>query len=195
MRVIGIDPGTRHLGWGVVERHGSRVLHVAHGVVDVDTEGAFASRLVQLDDALAALMAEHAPVAGAVESLFFAKDAQSAAKLGHARGVVLLRLSRAGVAVHEYAPALVKRTVVGRGAADKHQVAMVMTAVLGLKEPPRSDAADALAIAMTHLHVANFNAAMAASGLPLPATKGRARRPGWATQAAQAAKAKAMKKG
>ncbi|AKT42163.1 crossover junction endodeoxyribonuclease RuvC [Chondromyces crocatus] len=177
MRVIGIDPGTRHLGWGVVERHGSRVIHVAHGVVDVDTDGAFAARLVEIDDALCEVVAKHAPVAGAVETLFFAKDAQSAAKLGHARGVVLLRLSRAGVAVHEYAPALVKRTVVGRGAADKKQVAMVMTAVLGLKEPPRSDAADALAIAMTHLHVANFQAALAASGLPPPPPRRRARHP------------------
>ncbi|HSN99901.1 MAG TPA: crossover junction endodeoxyribonuclease RuvC, partial [Candidatus Nanopelagicales bacterium] len=168
--------GTRHLGWGVVERHGSKISHVAHGVVDIDTDGTFAARLVEIDDELAQVVAAHAPDAGAVESLFFAKDAQSAAKLGHARGVVLLRLTRAGLPVHEYAPALVKRTVVGRGAADKHQVTMVMTAVLGLKTPPRADAADALAIAMTHLHVANFQAAMAASGMPVQAGGSRGQR-------------------
>ena len=163
MRVIGIDPGTRHLGWGVVERHGSRIIHVAHGVVDVDTDGAFAARLVEIDDALSEVVAKHAPVAGAVESLFFAKDAQSAAKLGHARGVVLLRLARQGIGIREYAPALVKRTVVGKGAADKRQVAMVMTAILRLPSPPRADAADALAVALTHLHVAGFEAAVARS--------------------------------
>lgn len=178
MRVIGIDPGTRHLGWGVLERQGSRIVHVAHGVVDVDTDGSFAARLVEIDDELTQVIAAHAPAAGAVESLFFAKDAQSAAKLGHARGVVLLRLCRAGLPVHEYPPALVKRTVVGKGAADKHQVTMVMTAILGLKEPPRADAADALAVALTHLHAANFQAALAASGLPPRGGRGGTRKGG-----------------
>jgi len=173
MRVLGIDPGTRHLGWGVLEKQGTRISHVAHGVVDVDTDGTFAARLVEIDDELRRIIAEHAPQVGAVESLFFAKDAQSAAKLGHARGVVLLRLARSGLGVHEYAPALVKRTVVGRGAAEKHQVSMVMTGVLRLGTPPRSDAADALAIALTHLHAASFHAALHASGLPSDAAKGR----------------------
>ncbi len=109
------------------------------------------------------MLALYKPEVGAVEGLFFYKDAQSAAKLGHARGVVLLRLCRAGLAVREYAPALVKRTVVGRGAADKKQVAMVVTSILRLGSPPRSDAADALAIALTHLSVARFDAALAAS--------------------------------
>ena len=163
MRVLGIDPGTRHLGWGVLSRHGSRIEHVAHGVIDTDIKQSLADRLVEIDDALIKVIEAHAPDVGAVEGLFFAKDAQSAAKLGHARGVVLLRLCRAGLVVHEYAPAKVKRAVVGRGAADKNQVAMVMTAVLRLASPPRPDAADALAIALTHLHVASFDAAIAAS--------------------------------
>src|SRR6185437_16921965 len=105
----------------------------------------------------------HKPEVGAVESLFFHKDPQAAAKLGHARGVVLLRLSRAHVPICEYAPAQVKRTVVGKGAADKKQVAMVVTSILRLGTPPRADAADALAIALTHLSVARFDAALAAS--------------------------------
>ena len=163
MRVIGIDPGTRHLGWGVLESVGTRILHLSHGVIDVDDGHTLAERLVEIDTALEAVIAEHAPEVGAVEGLFFAKDAQSAAKLGHARGVVLLRLARAGLPIREYPPALVKRTVVGKGAADKRQVAMVVTSILRLPAPPRSDAADALAIALTHLSVARFDAALAAS--------------------------------
>ena len=163
MLVIGIDPGTRHLGWGVLRRVGTKIEHVAHGVIDVDVEGSLADRLVEIDGALDAVLTEHRPEVGAVESLFFAKDAQSAAKLGHARGVVLLRLARQGLGIREYAPALVKRTVVGKGAADKRQVAMVMTAILRLPSPPRADAADALAVALTHLHVAGFEAAVARS--------------------------------
>jgi crossover junction endodeoxyribonuclease RuvC len=163
MRVIGIDPGTRHLGWGVLESVGTRILHHAHGVIDVDDSQTLAERLVEIDTALEAVIGEHAPEVGAVEGLFFAKDAQSAAKLGHARGVVLLRLARAGLPIREYAPTLVKRTVVGKGAADKRQVAMVVTSILRLPAPPRSDASDALAIALTHLSVARFDAALAAS--------------------------------
>ena len=163
MRVLGIDPGTRHLGWGVLSRVGTRVEHVAHGVIDTNTRGSLADRLREIDDALTLVLAEHAPSVAAVEGLFFHKDPMSAAKLGHARGVVLLRMARAGVGIHEYAPALVKRTVVGRGAADKRQVAMVMRAVLRLPAPPPSDAADALAIALTHLSAASFQAAVAAS--------------------------------
>lgn len=164
MRVLGIDPGTRHLGWGVVERIGTRLVHVAHGVIDTDTDQGLAPRLVEIDDGLTAVIEEHRPEVGVIESLFFAKDAQSAAKLGHARGVVLLRLSRAGLVLHEYPPALVKRTIVGRGAADKKQVALVVSALLRLDAPPRADAADALAVAVTHLQAAGFHDAMNAAG-------------------------------
>ena len=163
MRVMGIDPGTRHLGWGVLESTGTRITHVAHGVIDVDETCTLAERLVEIDTALEVVIREHHPEVGAVEGLFFHKDAQSAAKLGHARGVVLLRLARASLPIREYAPALVKRTVVGKGAADKKQVALVVTQILRLGAPPRSDAADALAIALTHLSVARFDAALAAS--------------------------------
>lgn len=163
MRVLGIDPGTRHLGWGVLDRTGTKVEHVAHGVIDTDVRGTIAERLCEIDEALRIIIEHHAPTAAAVEGLFFHKDPMSAAKLGHARGVVLLRMARANVPIHEYAPALVKRTVVGRGAADKRQVAMVVTGVLRLPAPPASDAADALAIALTHLSAASYHAALAAS--------------------------------
>ena len=86
------DPGTRHLGWGVLEQEGTRILHVAHGVIDTDTTQPLAPRLVEIDDALARILAEHQPTVASVEALFYAKDPQAAAKLGHARGVVLLRL-------------------------------------------------------------------------------------------------------
>jgi crossover junction endodeoxyribonuclease RuvC len=163
MRVLGIDPGTRHLGWGVLDSVGTRIVHVGHGVIDVDESATLAERLVEIDTALEEVIGAHKPEVGAVEGLFFAKDAQSAAKLGHARGVILLRLARASLPIREYPPALVKRTVVGKGAADKRQVAMVVTSILRLPAPPRSDAADALAIALTHLSVARFDAALAAS--------------------------------
>ena len=117
MRVIGIDPGTRLLGWGIVERVGTQQRHVAHGVLALGAEQTLPERLLAIDDGLAAVIAEHRPDAAAVESIFFAKDAQSAAKLGQARGVVLLRLRRSGLPIHEYAPAQVKHTVVGRGRA------------------------------------------------------------------------------
>jgi crossover junction endodeoxyribonuclease RuvC len=161
MRVLGIDPGTRHLGWAVLSRVGTKIEHVAHGVIDADEKLPLCDRLVIIDTELERIIAEHQPDVGAVEGIFFAKNAQSAAKLGHARGVVLLRLARGGMDIREYAPALVKRTVAGGGAADKKQVAMVVTALLRLKAPPRADAADALAIALTHLSVAKFEAALA----------------------------------
>lgn len=171
MRVIGIDPGSRHLGWGVLHREGSRIEHVAHGVIDVNLDGTFSDRLVDIDDRLAEVIAKYSPTAAAVEGIFFSKDAQSAAKLGHARGVVLLRLARSSLPTSEYPPALVKRTVVGRGAADKQQVGMIVTAILRLGTPPRADASDALAIALTHLNVAGFNAAMLASNPPRKARR------------------------
>lgn len=160
MKVLGIDPGTLHVGWGVLTRSGTRIDHVAHGVIDTVEGSPLADRLLLIDDALEAVIAAHRPEIGAVESLFFAKNAQSAAKLGHARGVILLRLARDGIGVREYPPALVKRTVVGRGAAEKKQVALVVTALLRLEKPPRADAADAIAIALTHLSVARFEEAM-----------------------------------
>jgi crossover junction endodeoxyribonuclease RuvC len=163
VRVLGIDPGSRHLGWAIIAGEGTRIAHVAHGVIDVDTSGSFASRLTRIDDALTDVIAAHRPEAGAVEGLFYSKDAQAAAKLGHARGVILLRLARANLPIFEYAPALVKRAVVGRGAADKRQVALIVTSILRLASTPRADAADALAIALTHLRAASFHAAVEAS--------------------------------
>jgi crossover junction endodeoxyribonuclease RuvC len=170
MLVIGIDPGTRYLGWGLVRREASRLIHVGHGVITPTKSDVLAQRLVDIDAELGAIIDQYRPEAAAVETLFFHKDAQAASKLGHARGVVLLALCRASVAIAEYSPALVKRTVVGRGAADKRQVALIVKAALSLGELPRADATDALALAMTHLRVAHLPALCAASkpGQKLP---------------------------
>ncbi len=151
MRVLGIDPGTRRLGWGVVEKVGTRLRHVAHGVIRARDEQPLAERLVVIERELVAVVMAHAPVRASVESIFFAKDPQAASKLGHARGVALLVCARAGLAVAEYPPARVKRTVAGGGRAEKSQVAQMVRALLALVEIPPSDAADALAIAITAL--------------------------------------------
>lgn len=149
--VLGLDPGTRRFGWGVVRRAGTRLTHVAHGVIDVEGRGDLGARLVAIERELMDVIERHRPEQASIESLFFAKDAQAAAKLGHARGVALLVCARAGLASFEYAPARVKRTVAGAGRADKTQVAQMIRVVLGLPQAPRADAADALAIAVTHL--------------------------------------------
>jgi crossover junction endodeoxyribonuclease RuvC len=163
MRVLGIDPGTRHFGWGVVVKDGLRLSHVAHGVIDTDTDAPICDRLVEIERALEIVVREHLPEAASVESLFFAKDAQAAAKLGHARGVALLVCARAGLKVAEYPPARVKLTVAGGGRADKNQVAQMVRVLLNLATAPRSDAADALALAVTHLQRAQLEARTAAT--------------------------------
>lgn len=151
IKVLGLDPGTRRFGWGVVARDGTRLVHVAHGVIDVEDDGDLGERLVAIERELVRVLEEHAPEEVGIESLFFAKDASAAAKLGHARGVALLVCTRAGLAAFEYPPARVKRTVAGAGAADKSRVAHMVRVVLGLREIPAPDAADALAVAVTHL--------------------------------------------
>jgi crossover junction endodeoxyribonuclease RuvC len=151
MRVLGIDPGSRRTGWGVVELEGTRLRHIAAGTIAVPEKLALANRLRMIHAELERVIAAHTPEAVAVEEIFFAKYANAALKLGHARGVALLVAAQSEIAVHEYPPAIVKRTVVGRGAADKVQVGRLVSALLGLKEPPEEDAADALAVAITHI--------------------------------------------
>ncbi len=165
MIVLGLDPGTRHFGWGVVERRGTRLVHHAHGIVHTDEKAPIAVRLVTIERELVEVVRAHAPSVASVEALFFAKDAQAAAKLGHARGVALLVCARAGLDVHEYPPALVKRAVAGNGRAEKAQVAQMVRVVLGLAAAPAADAADALAVAVTHLQHAPLAAAKL-QGLP-----------------------------
>ena len=149
--VLGLDPGSRHFGWGVVQRIGTKLVHIAHGIVHPEVDGSFANRLVEIEEALVAVLAAHHPTHASVEGIFFAKDAQAAAKLGHARGVALLVCARAGLPIAEYPPARVKQTITGGGRAAKGQVAQMVRVILGLKEAPPPDAADALAVAPTNL--------------------------------------------
>lgn len=139
------------MGWGIVRKDGTRLVHVAHGVIRASEEDPLAERLVVIERELVVVMEAHAPESASVEAIFFAKDAQAAAKLGHARGVALLVCARAGLDVREYPPARVKRTVAGNGRAEKLQVAQMVRALLGLVDIPQADAADALAIAITAL--------------------------------------------
>jgi crossover junction endodeoxyribonuclease RuvC len=180
MLVLGIDPGTRNLGWGLVRGEGNRLFHVAHGVLRVKESLPLSTRLVQLEAGLVQLLEGHSPVVGSVESLFFHKDAQAASKLGHARGVVLLVLERAGIQLAEYAPARVKQTLTGGGRAEKIQVAQMIKMLLNLPELPAADAADALALAVTHLRRAPIDARLGERSLPAALVKkgvvGRGRR-------------------
>ncbi len=160
MLALGVDPGTLNLGWGVVRREGNRLSHVAHGVIQLRPGTPLPGRLATIAADLSRVIRDQAPEVAAVESLFFHKDAQAAAKLGHARGVVLLCLEQAKVSIAEYAPARVKRTIAGNGQAEKRQVAMMVRAMLGLSELPPADAADALALAITHLRVGPMLAAV-----------------------------------
>ncbi len=152
--------------------------HVAHGVLSPGDDLPLAERLLALHEGLVEVLDRECPGAAAVESLFFHKDAQAAAKLGHARGVVLLCLQRAAVPFAEYAPAHIKKTVAGNGAADKKQIALVVSALLRLPAPPRADAADALAIAITHARMVSLppalRDAMAAAKAPTPRARKRA---------------------
>ncbi|MFZ1865907.1 MAG: crossover junction endodeoxyribonuclease RuvC [Polyangiales bacterium] len=151
MRVLGIDPGSRRTGWGVVQLEGTRLHHVGAGTIALSDRLPLATRLRRIHEELAGVIATHHPDAVAVEEIFFAKYANAALKLGHARGIALLVAAESDIGVHEYPPAIVKRTIVGRGAADKVQIGRLVTALLGLRTPPEEDAADALAVAITHI--------------------------------------------
>lgn len=155
-RVLGIDPGSVRTGWGVVERNGHGARGVAAGVIRVNERGTIAQRLEAVHRGVAEVLAEHKPDAVAIEDIFFARYAQAALMLGHARGVAILAAAQAGLAVSTYPPSVVKRAVVGSGRAEKTQVAQLVAAVLGLRELPGIDATDALAIAITHLNASRF---------------------------------------
>jgi crossover junction endodeoxyribonuclease RuvC len=150
IRIIGIDPGLRTTGWGVIEAQGSRLSFIACGCVRSDDKLATAARLRQLHEGLAHIIATHAPHEAAVEETFVNRDPQSALKLGHARGVALAVPALAGLEVAEYAANLVKKTVVGAGHAEKTQVAMMVRILLPKSDATTADAADALAVAITH---------------------------------------------
>jgi crossover junction endodeoxyribonuclease RuvC len=150
MRVLGIDPGLRYLGWGVIDVDGPRLRHVANGVCTSDPKADLAVRLLALYRGVQDVIAEHSPETAAVEQTFVNRDGAATLKLGQARGIALLAPAEAGLSIGEYAPNAVKKTVVGVGHADKAQIAHMVRMQLPGVEFAGPDAADALAIAICH---------------------------------------------
>ena len=152
MIILGLDPGLGTTGWGLIRAEGNRLAHIGNGQIKTDPAAALPRRLSMLADQLEELIGEKAPEAAAVEEVFVNKNPQSTLKLGQARGVVLMCAARADIEVGEYSPTLVKKAVVGTGGAEKAQVhAMVARLLPGVKIAG-PDAADALAVAITHAH-------------------------------------------
>ncbi len=149
-RVVGIDPGSLHLGFGVVEVAGNRLTVVEAG--HLSPKGDLGRRLAAIQDDLARVFERARPTEAAVEALFFAKNVKSALALGQSRGVVLASVARAGLALHEYAATEVKRAVVGTGRAEKEQVAHMVRLLLNYRQASRFDVTDALALAICHAH-------------------------------------------
>jgi crossover junction endodeoxyribonuclease RuvC len=152
VRIIGLDPGLGTTGWGVIEANGNRLAHVANGHIKTSTSAPLPKRLAALADQLEQLIAEQRPQAAAAEEVFVSQNAQSTLKLGQARGVVLMCAARAGIDVGEYSPRLVKKAVVGTGGAEKAQVHSMVARLLPGVKIAGPDAADALAVAITHAH-------------------------------------------
>src|SRR5450830_13567 len=151
MRIIGIDPGLNATGYGIIEIDGDRCLHVRHGVIRTKPADGVASRLVAIRDGVRAVAAEAVASSRAIEASFVGNNARSAMSLGQARAAAIIGLADAGLEVFEYAPTVVKQTVAGYGRGDKEQVAEMVRLQLGLLSlPTPADAADALAIAITH---------------------------------------------
>ena len=152
MRIIGLDPGLGTTGWGLIQAEGNRLSHLANGQLTTRPSAALPRRLASLADQIEAILAEHRPDSAAVEEVFVNANPQSTLKLGQARGVVIMTAARAGLDVGEYAARLVKKAVVGTGNAEKAQVHAMVSRLLPGAEIAGPDAADALAVAITHAH-------------------------------------------
>ncbi|MES9968454.1 MAG: crossover junction endodeoxyribonuclease RuvC [Candidatus Thiodiazotropha sp.] len=151
MRIIGIDPGSRLTGYGLIDSDGMQSLCLTHGVIRLNGE-ALPPRLGEIFAAISGLIEEHRPDVMAIEQVFVAKNPSSALKLGQARGAAICAAVHGGLSVAEYTPTLIKKAVVGSGRADKKQVQHMVQMILGLGKKPQSDAADALAVALSHAH-------------------------------------------
>jgi crossover junction endodeoxyribonuclease RuvC len=154
IRILGLDPGLARMGWGVIELSGTRLAHIRHGILSSDPRQDLGRRLLALHDGLGAIIAALAPHAIAVEQAFVAKDPSAALKLGHARAIALLAAAQAGLDIAEYAPNHIKKCVVGVGHAGKEQVQAMIRILLPSANCEQADAADALAAAITHAHLA-----------------------------------------
>jgi crossover junction endodeoxyribonuclease RuvC len=152
VKILGLDPGLGTTGWGVIEVDGNRLAHVANGQIKTDPLSPLPQRLVRLAEQLETVLAEYSPEGAGIEEVFVNQNPQSTLKLGQARGVALMCLGRSGIAVGEYAPRLVKKAVVGTGGAEKAQIHAMIARLLPGAKIAGPDAADALAIAITHAH-------------------------------------------
>ena len=152
VRILGIDPGLRRTGWGVIEVEGNRLIYIGCGSVEPAEDLPLSNRLLAIHEGLAAVLGDFRPLEAAVEQTFVNKDGVATLKLGQARGVAMLAPAMFGISVAEYAPNQVKKTVVGAGHADKNQILVMLKILLPKAEPKSPDAADALAIAITHAH-------------------------------------------
>jgi crossover junction endodeoxyribonuclease RuvC len=154
IRILGLDPGLSAMGWGVIDVTGSRMSHVAHGVIATRPAAGLGMRLMALHRELSLIIESHGPRAISVEQAFIARDPQAALKLGHARAVALLAAAQAGLEIAEYAPNHIKKCVVGAGHAGKEQVQFMVKRLLPACGVTQADAADALAAAIAHAHSA-----------------------------------------
>lgn len=168
MRILGLDPGLRRTGWGIVAARDNRLSHVASGTVATDPKATMAARLTQLYHAIDDLIATHRPDTAAVEEVFVNKNPASTLKLGQARGVVIMVPALRAIPVAEYAANLVKKSVVGSGHATKDQIAMMIGTLLPGAMPDGPDAADALAVAICHAHHAQTRTLWSASSSAMP---------------------------
>jgi len=154
MRVLGIDPGSRITGYGIIDKVGNRLIHVDNGAIFTDSHRDFPMRLQRIYRGLTEIIEQYRPEAVAVENIFFSTNVQSALKLGQARGAAIVAGVNAGLPVFEYTALQVKQAVVGHGRADKQQVQKMLKVLLNLPEVAQEDASDALAVAVCHAHSA-----------------------------------------
>jgi crossover junction endodeoxyribonuclease RuvC len=152
IRILGIDPGLRRTGWGLIESDGNRLIHIACGSLETSDRAGLGTRLLAIHDGLIAVIERYQPHEAAVEATFVNANAAATLKLGQARGIAMLVPARAGLTIAEYAPNVVKKTVVGAGHGEKAQIRMMIGVLLPKADPQSEDAADALAIAVCHAH-------------------------------------------
>ncbi|HEU5016477.1 MAG TPA: crossover junction endodeoxyribonuclease RuvC [Pseudolabrys sp.] len=152
IRILGIDPGLRRTGWGLIETDGNRLIYIACGSLATSDRAGLGARLVAIHDGLIRVIETYAPDEAAVEQTFVNTNAAATLKLGQARGIAMLVPARRGLSVAEYAPNLVKKTIVGAGHGEKAQIRMMLGVLLPKADPQSEDAADALAIAVCHAH-------------------------------------------
>ncbi len=153
IRILGIDPGSRKTGYGLIEHFGNKSRHLDSGFIKLNEKETLSERLFTLSNELGKIIDRLNPNFGAIEKIFYAKNAQSALSLGHARGVILLKFSERQIPIHEYQALKIKQTIVGAGRAEKNQVQHMVKILLKINDTLQEDQADALAVALTHAHL------------------------------------------